>query len=123
MSQEVWKSISRASEPRICQSERQEIIVMVVTRLEMRSISRAGEDRTPSKRAGTSETAVISVHRLAPVTLRDAIEWKCRTLGAAGSDCSPDFSFGDIDPEVAESFHRGRVDTRALNRHFEAEDE
>jgi hypothetical protein len=49
---------------------------------------------------GTSETAVISVHRLAPVSLRGAVEWKCRTLAHAGSDCSPDFFFEDIDPEV-----------------------
>jgi hypothetical protein len=74
---------------------------MAVTGHEMRSTSRAGDDKTPSKRAGTSETPVISVHRLAPVTSRGAREWKCRTLGAAGSDCSPDFSFEDIDTEIA----------------------
>jgi hypothetical protein len=55
---------------------------MFVAGLEMRSASRAGDDKTPSKRAGTSETHVISVPRLAPVPSRGAIEWKCRTLGA-----------------------------------------
>jgi hypothetical protein len=57
---------------------------MVVTGLEMRSTSRAGDDETPSKRAGTSKTTVISVHRLAPLQLRGAIEWRCRTLDVAG---------------------------------------
>jgi hypothetical protein len=106
---EVWTSISRASEPRICQSilrfeiislscssvvklDRQEIIVMFVTGLDIRSTSRAG----------TSETPVISVHRLALVTLRGVVKWKCCTLRHAGSNYSPDLSFEDIDPEVVE---------------------
>jgi hypothetical protein len=96
---------------------------MAVTGLEMRSPSRARDDETPSKRAGISETAVISVHCLAPVALRPAIEWMSRILRAAGSDCSPDLSFEDIDPAVVESFHRGTGDARALSRDFEAEDE
>jgi hypothetical protein len=53
---------------------------MVLTGLDMRSTSRAGDDKTPSKRVGTSETAVISVHRLAPVTPRGAIEWNVALL-------------------------------------------
>jgi hypothetical protein len=111
---------------------------MVVTRLEMRSTSRAGYDRTDRVTiittrekvctvtvgfAGTSETAVISVHRLALVALRGAIEWKCCTLGHAGSDWSPDLSFEDMDPEVVESFHGGTGDAGALYHDFEAETE
>jgi hypothetical protein len=101
----------------------QEIMVMVVTGLEMRSTSRAGDDETPSKKAGTSKTTVISVHRLARVPLRGAIEWKCRPLGASESDCSPDLSFEDVDPEGVQSFHRGIGDARPLCRDCEAEDE
>jgi hypothetical protein len=99
--------------------DRREIIVMVVTGVEMRSTSRAGDDRTDRVKimttsekvctvavcfAGTPETAVVSVHRLAPVTVRFAIEWKCRTLGHAGSDCSPDLSFEDIDQWLSNRF-------------------
>jgi hypothetical protein len=72
---------------------------MVVTRFEMRSTSRAGDDRTdhlkimitsqkvctvPVGLAGTPKIPVIAVHRLARATLRRAIEWNCRTLGHAG---------------------------------------
>jgi hypothetical protein len=129
-----------AVQPRICHSilrfeiirlscssgvkpERQEIVVMVVTGLEMRSTSRAGDDKTPGKRGGISETPLISVHRLAPVTSTGASEWEWRTLGRAVGDCSQDFSFEQDDQDVVESFHRGTGDALALDDDFEAEDE